>query len=353
MDCSSREPPPKALIRSDIWFPDGNIVLIADCAAFKVHRGQLERHSDVFHDLFSIPQPPDESLVDGSPWVELYDRPSDLYHLLIALYDGLYFVNDVAVDFAVVSSVLRLSTKYFIEHLRKRCIARLARDWPTSLAEWDRREDDLTHTLGYYGPLKILPHPILIIQLALELNLDAFLPSAFYDLSRYSPSKVFAGTRGPPPIFSTEGDPRGQRVRLSDKYLCQTFVGRECAQMYIHTFLEVELRARHPSAYCLNAGRSNAVHCSESFYFIHLNTLRSVGGIAAGRDADPLYTLLQALQMLERTDFSDGVSECGLKLCPTCKADFTEVVKKARLGVWELIPEWFGLGRQISVEDID
>jgi hypothetical protein len=86
---SYAEPPSKALIHSEIWLADGNLVLIADCAAFKVHRSQLERHSDVFRDLFSIPQPLDQSLVDGCPWVELYDRPSDIHHLLIALYDGL------------------------------------------------------------------------------------------------------------------------------------------------------------------------------------------------------------------------------------------------------------------------
>lgn len=78
------------LVRTDFWFADGNIVLIAGIAAFKVHRGQLQRHSEVFHDLFSIPQPADQQLVDGCLWVELHDEPSDVYYFLMALYDGLY-----------------------------------------------------------------------------------------------------------------------------------------------------------------------------------------------------------------------------------------------------------------------
>ena len=41
--------------------------------------------------------------------------------------------------------------------------------------------------------------------------------------------------------------------------------------------------------------------CLESFYFIMLNILRSVGGIACGRDADPLFTLVQATEMLSRS----------------------------------------------------
>jgi hypothetical protein len=77
------------LIRSDFWFVDGNIVIIAGGAAFKVHRGQLERHSEVFDDMFSIPQPNDQELIDGCFWVELYDSPSDIFYFLRAIYDGL------------------------------------------------------------------------------------------------------------------------------------------------------------------------------------------------------------------------------------------------------------------------
>lgn len=77
------------LVRSDFWFVDGNIVIIAGPAAFKVHRGQLERHSEVFDGLFSVPQPQKQELFDGCLWVELHDCPSDVFYFLGALYDGL------------------------------------------------------------------------------------------------------------------------------------------------------------------------------------------------------------------------------------------------------------------------
>ena len=91
---------PKALIRSDIWFSDGNIALVAGSAAFKVHRGQLERHSEVFKDMFpvggcigpsrqgtsvcdeDIVNEEGNKIVDGCPMVGIYDCPSDVYHLL-------------------------------------------------------------------------------------------------------------------------------------------------------------------------------------------------------------------------------------------------------------------------------
>jgi hypothetical protein len=81
---------PRHLVRSDFWFRDGNIVIIAGSAAFKVHRGQLERHSEIFSDLFSIPQPLEQDLIDGCSYVELPDCPSDVFYFLSALYDGLY-----------------------------------------------------------------------------------------------------------------------------------------------------------------------------------------------------------------------------------------------------------------------
>lgn len=78
-------------IRSDFWFDDGNIVIICGPAAFKVHRGQLERQSEVFLGMFGLPQPPEaeEDLVDGLPYVELHDSPSDVFYFLSAIYDGL------------------------------------------------------------------------------------------------------------------------------------------------------------------------------------------------------------------------------------------------------------------------
>ena len=79
-----------SLIRSDFWFEDGNIVLVTGLSAFKVHRGQLERQSEVFNDLFSIPTPTDQDMLDGCACVELSDSPSDMFYFLGALYDGLY-----------------------------------------------------------------------------------------------------------------------------------------------------------------------------------------------------------------------------------------------------------------------
>ncbi|KIY45882.1 hypothetical protein FISHEDRAFT_60736 [Fistulina hepatica ATCC 64428] len=339
------------LARSDIWFLDGNIVLIAGVAAFKVHRGQLGRHSEIFHTLFSLPQPPGDSqtLFDGAPWVEIHDDPSDVFYFLSALYDGLYF-SSRANDFPAMAAVLRLSTKYVVEHLRQRCLDRLIHDWPITLAGWDRREQEAAEA-GKYNPREYCPHPILVIDLALELDLTSVLPAALYDLARYGPSKIMGGSTVPEVAFrpgpsSPLPSNAPRMLRLSTASLVRIFRGREAAQQFMAKFISEELQTRPPCVGCTGRSERNTgalTDCQESFYFIMLNLLRSVGGIASGRDGDPLFTLVQAHEMMSRTDFSDGQRQCGLKLCTVCREDFAQAVSKAREDAWSLMPSWFAL----------
>ncbi|KAJ7339266.1 hypothetical protein DFH08DRAFT_1014187 [Mycena albidolilacea] len=344
------------ILRSELWFADGNIIIIASSVAFKVHRGQLRRHSEVFDDLFSIPQPKDQDMYDGCPWVEVYDCPSDVLYFLRALYDGLYFRTPGANDFPAVAAVLRLSTKYLVEHLRQRCMARLEVDWPSTLAAWDQREQAATDAFGHYQPRASCPHPLLVIDLALALGPDLahLLPAALYDLSRYGPSKILSGTPAPPlslalpsshPAYASHTRAARKPTLPAPALLLTTFRGREAAQAYLAAFISTHLHARAPAPLCAYLeDEPPARHaCRESFYFIMLNLLRSVGGIACGRDADPLFTLLQSVEMLERTDFSDGTRVCGLRMCAACKVDFRECAGRAREEVWGLLPGWFGL----------
>ncbi|KAG7442134.1 uncharacterized protein BT62DRAFT_1079649 [Guyanagaster necrorhizus] len=323
----------KPTISDAFWFEDGNIVLIAANVAFKVHRGQLSRHSEVFEDMFQLPQPPAgaDLMYDGTPFVNLHDSAQDFAYFLGALYDGLYFVETSASDFACISAVLRLSTKYLFEHLRVQCMARLTQDWPTTLAGWDRREQQATDENERYLPRERICHPIHIISLSIELGLTEFLPSAFYDLCRYGPSKIVAGC---PSLYDTSSV-----VTLSTDLLRRILRGRETGQQFTARFILEEIQGSTPSNDC-----SNPDLCARAFYYITLNSLRAVSGITYGREADPLFTLTQAMCMPERNDFSDGLKQCELRMCGTCKAEFIDICTKARVQVWDLLGTWFGSG---------
>ena len=74
--------------RGSIWLDDGNILVVSEQGtAFRVLRSILSRDSDVFRDMFMIPQPEDAEKLDGSPVVHLSDTTRDLEHILSALFD--------------------------------------------------------------------------------------------------------------------------------------------------------------------------------------------------------------------------------------------------------------------------
>ncbi len=77
------------------WFEDGNVVVVAQQTAYRVHRGVLSRHSETFSGLFTLPRPVDgasDEKVEGCPGVRVTDSSHDFKHLLHALYDGLGYV---------------------------------------------------------------------------------------------------------------------------------------------------------------------------------------------------------------------------------------------------------------------
>ena len=72
--------------RGEPWFEDGNIILLTEDAdadttvAFKVHRGVLARHSEVFQSMFELPSPTatDVEVADDCQVVRMHDPPTEL-----------------------------------------------------------------------------------------------------------------------------------------------------------------------------------------------------------------------------------------------------------------------------------
>ena len=74
----------------DFWYEDGNIVLIAQEVAFKVHRSILSRSSEVFRDMFAAahPDPPEPfSILTECPVVHLSDTADEIKIFLDIMYD--------------------------------------------------------------------------------------------------------------------------------------------------------------------------------------------------------------------------------------------------------------------------
>ncbi|KAF8578183.1 hypothetical protein K439DRAFT_1648845 [Ramaria rubella] len=318
----------------DLYFKDGNIILIAEDTCFRVHSGQLTRHSDVFRGMMDIPQPLDAPLIDGCPVIKLHDKVQELIYMLNALYDGLYFCEGTAVDFTAISAILRLSTKYFFGELRRRALGRLRLDWPSTLAEWDRREKAATSSTGLYKPSLTRTNPILIINLARELCLPSLLPAAFYDLSRYISTHILSGS------LET---PDGPVVFLKGQDNIFVFMGKEAGQQFVSSLIAKELEDRKPAEWCRNVHNNNSDVCRDSFAIITYETLRAVGGLTSGRESDPLFLLQSILDMQSRETGRDVAEKPAARGCEMCRSDMRTTIQRARQTIWDSIPGWFGI----------
>ena len=163
----------------DICFEDGNLAVLTGSYYCLVHKGVLSRRSDTLKKLARGLEGENVQFLEGGPVLHLQDSPDDLARFLQALYDGMYedqfplryrtihsfricsscMVYD-GTTFPTVSGLLRLSTKYRVDHLREEIIRGLSTSWPTTLSQWEARELRATDATGVYAPRHALPHPM-------------------------------------------------------------------------------------------------------------------------------------------------------------------------------------------------
>lgn len=88
------------------WYEDGNVIIVAysereENIGFRLYKGWLSAQSEVFHDMFSLPQPASEDLPrgeasDGCPIVHVTDAPSKLRMLFAVLFSDRTYVCSTA-----------------------------------------------------------------------------------------------------------------------------------------------------------------------------------------------------------------------------------------------------------------
>ena len=76
----------------EFWFDDGNLIIVAHDVEFRVYRGPLVRHSPVFREMLSLPQPPaDANEHSQLPVVHIPEHPASFRHLLKEFMAGSAF----------------------------------------------------------------------------------------------------------------------------------------------------------------------------------------------------------------------------------------------------------------------
>lgn len=68
------------------WYDNGNVILISsDHVGFRLYRGLLANQSTMFHDLFSLPQPPE---AHNTPVIPISESSITFKEVLAALFHG-------------------------------------------------------------------------------------------------------------------------------------------------------------------------------------------------------------------------------------------------------------------------
>ncbi|ESK97300.1 hypothetical protein Moror_17731 [Moniliophthora roreri MCA 2997] len=313
-------------------FSDGNLAILTYDQYFLVHQGFLRRHSSVLDAEIKMVLNQSQTSLEGLPVLDVQEDPNDIYHFLLALYDG---ISDLKYDrdsFDIVASLLRLSTRFQVVHLRKELLRGLSAMWPNSLSNWDIREVNATNDFGIYEPRASIPHPITVINLARRVDAPEILPSAFYDLSRCSSARVAQGHM----CTLTQ-----ELHQLSQDDLLSLLKGREHASRFLSTFLVHYVEGMAPSAACIYRRQTDITRrraCQSAFEGITFALLRDSNDVLGQRSSDPLFILMDAELMLTRYD-----GERNLRPCEFCREEFGALLDSAREEFWRQIPQFFGL----------
>lgn len=180
-----------------------------------------------------------------------------------------------------------------------------------------------------------------MINLAREINAPSLLPSAFYDLSRYSYAQIFESSDG-----ETVLSMANQTLTISDM---QRFcMGKEASQQAItsmiramgssqnyqpshHHSTSLVTQSAHVRRYCLSAAA-----CRKDFgELMDLATQHYIFDRERGH-GDPLY-VAEELGQLKGAEFSGSE-------CKACAKSLEMWAGKERDKIWRSIPGWFRLG---------
>ncbi|KAJ6529620.1 hypothetical protein B0H19DRAFT_968072 [Mycena capillaripes] len=293
-----------------LWFADGSVVVKAQNSLFRVFGGILAQASPIFADMFDIPQPQNAETMDGRPVVEMLDSVADV--TFRAIFDSSFFeAYPAPATYETMAGILRLSTKYEVEHLRRRALVHLSSAFPMTLADWDMR------TPRSWNFQYSSSGSISLINLCRQTEALWILPAAFYRLGMTSrASTIICG--GVSQVQLSVSD----RVCFLDGLLVQ-----RSATMDIVRFLY------HPVS---TDGCMTRKRCAEA----KLDALEQVRDDLKAFPALPLGIWCE--------DYWDRLSE----MCATCLEELREIHRKAREEFWRQIPEMFKLPSWHELEDL-
>ncbi|KAI1795466.1 hypothetical protein LXA43DRAFT_44558 [Ganoderma leucocontextum] len=201
----------------ELWYPDGNIVLIAREIEFRLYQGPLMEHSRVFQDMLTMPQPPpkdpstqsDSGTSPTCVTINVDDSPEDLRHFLRVFVGKSFLYGGLHPTYHEIAACVRLADKYECTMLMQRCLEYLKRYFHDNFDSW---KDDAA---VFAPPQFERIHCIGVANLARLTGQDKMLPGALMGCCQLG-TEIADG-------FARED---GARETLSVEDLARCFVGR-------------------------------------------------------------------------------------------------------------------------------
>ncbi|TFY73272.1 hypothetical protein EWM64_g10740 [Hericium alpestre] len=162
---------------NELWFEDGNIILVAEGVGYRVHRSMLCIHSEIFNDIFGVADPASSDIFDGCPVIALPDTREDIYNMLKAIH---FRQVESKPSFSLIVSLLRVATKYMINDLRTEIIGILCAIFPTTLEAYEASSKT-------YCPEDVAP--IVVVHLGMAYNVPTIIPAACYLVALMDPNE--------------------------------------------------------------------------------------------------------------------------------------------------------------------
>jgi hypothetical protein len=218
-------------------------------------------------------------------------------------------------DFYHLAGILRLSSKYLISHLRIEAIQYLIKTWPYTLRGHDEMVNQAaTAALSVDDTTYPYVHPLHVLKLAREIDIQTIIPSALYFLSMY-PLKLLL--RGEHPKLQNNHPSRPSnelsledvsqytlmyqhRINLILEFICNTFGERQC--------------------------QTQQKECPQVSSRFHVDQAR-IPSMGAFR------VMAHAMECITNDD----------AICGPCKRLFCEEVSVLRDRLWEELPSVVGL----------
>lgn len=239
-----------------------------------------------------------------------------------------------------VTGLADISKKYFVGRIWQTIVAKIKSQWPSTLEEWDKFQDELSAAqllneceyFEHFGTR--FPEPASAVAFALKHDAPSILPAAFYYLSftrldhNYGEIERYDGDRACAEHLSAA------RWKLLDLPTLRRFlVGKE---FLLHTFkngldfVASEMKSAFHVDNSDQTGTNAHASCAKA--------MRQMGRELISVALHKVHVSdINCLAILD--GLREYVAEQGL--CDTCNEKVRDVLERQREIIWERLPVWF------------